>query len=218
PGGLADASLSSQPMPMEAHIPQPSAQDFDALEFSDSQPAAQPPVASLPTPAAPTADNSLNMDFSAMEAFTPPTAPADNSQAFAATSLDALEFDLDSFTLPQTAPAAETRAPGLTEERATEQQPLEPAKDPVANSHIMDFDLGGLSLDLGNGPASSPALTAVAAAPTAPEDPLATKLALAEEFNAIGDADGARTLIEEVIAEAHGDLKTKAQSLLSQIG
>jgi pilus assembly protein FimV len=56
------------------------------------------------------------------------------------------------------------------------------------------------------------------ASPSEPEDPLATKLALAEEFNAIGDSDGARTLIEEVIAEAHGDLKAKAHSLLSQIG
>ena len=43
------------------------------------------------------------------------------------------------------------------------------------------------------------------------------KLALAQEFNAIGDSDGARTLIEEVIAEAHGDLKAKAQRLLAEI-
>lgn len=79
----------------------------------------------------------------------------------------------------------------------------------------VNFDLGGLSLDLGS-PAAHHAETT--AAPTAPEDPLATKLALAEEFNAIGDSDGARTLIEEVIAEAHGDLKNRAQELLSQIG
>ena len=57
----------------------------------------------------------------------------------------------------------------------------------------------------------------MATPPSAPEDPLATKLALAQEFNAIGDSDGARTLIEEVIAEAHGDLKAKAQRLLAEI-
>jgi pilus assembly protein FimV len=50
------------------------------------------------------------------------------------------------------------------------------------------------------------------------EDPLATKLALAEEFNAIGDADGARSLAEEVLAEASGDLKSRAQKLLAEIG
>jgi len=50
------------------------------------------------------------------------------------------------------------------------------------------------------------------------DDPLATKLALAQEFNTIGDSDGARTLIEEVIAEASGDLKARAQKMLSELG
>ena len=64
------------------------------------------------------------------------------------------------------------------------------------------------------------AMPAASSAPHAAttDEHLATKLSLAEEFNAIGDSDGARTLIEEVIAEAHGDLKAKAQALLSQIG
>jgi pilus assembly protein FimV len=48
-------------------------------------------------------------------------------------------------------------------------------------------------------------------------DPLATKLALAQEFNAIGDPDGARTLAQEVIAEASGELKTAAQKFLAEI-
>ncbi|MGV3494038.1 MAG: FimV/HubP family polar landmark protein, partial [Ramlibacter sp.] len=39
-----------------------------------------------------------------------------------------------------------------------------------------------------------------------------------EEFNAIGDADGARSLAEEVLAEASGDLKSRAQRLLAEIG
>ena len=48
-------------------------------------------------------------------------------------------------------------------------------------------------------------------------DPLATKLALAQEFNAIGDPDGARSLAQEVLAEASGDLKQKAQRFLAEI-
>ena len=52
----------------------------------------------------------------------------------------------------------------------------------------------------------------------AQDDPLATKLALAEEFNAIGDTDGARTLIEEVVAESSGALKTRAQRMLAELG
>ena len=54
-------------------------------------------------------------------------------------------------------------------------------------------------------------------AESASDDPLATKLALAQEFNAIGDPDGARSLAEEVLAEASGDLKTRAQRFLAEI-
>jgi pilus assembly protein FimV len=87
----------------------------------------------------------------------------------------------------------------------------------------MEFDLGDLTLDLG---AASTPLTSPAVAPdaadsevdTAADDPLATKLALAHEFNTIGDTDGARTLIEEVIAESSGALKARAQRLLADLG
>lgn len=85
----------------------------------------------------------------------------------------------------------------------------------------MDFDLGDLSLDLGTPKAAMPTPSAPVAASAAaeePSDPLGTKLALAEEFHAIGDSDGARTLIEEVIAEASGPLKARAQRLLADIG
>jgi pilus assembly protein FimV len=44
------------------------------------------------------------------------------------------------------------------------------------------------------------------------------KLALAEEFRQIGDVEGARDLLEEVIAQADGALKTKAQTMLANLG
>ena len=99
--------------------------------------------------------------------------------------------------------------------------PLADAQD----SGPMEFDLGELSLDL-NAPSKPMAAPAPKAAPApAPMDsgaddgdPLATKLALAEEFNAIGDADGARTLIEEVVAESSGALKARAQRMLAELG
>ena len=83
----------------------------------------------------------------------------------------------------------------------------------AADSGMLEFDLGTLSLDL-----DPVAETAPAKGMLEPEDPLATKLALAEEFVSIGDDDGARALIEEVIAEASGDLKVKAQRALSSLG
>jgi pilus assembly protein FimV len=48
-------------------------------------------------------------------------------------------------------------------------------------------------------------------------DPLETKLALADEFKAIGDEDGARALIEEVMAEASGEVKERAALALKKL-
>jgi pilus assembly protein FimV len=117
--------------------------------------------------------------------------------------------------------------------------PVAPAPAPKAapaaapKDGMIEFDLGALSLDLPGSSAPAPAPAAKAAPALEPvtaaggldmggdeqaDSPLATKLALAEEFNAIGDADGARSLAEEVVAEASGDLKSRAQRLLSEIG
>ena len=49
-------------------------------------------------------------------------------------------------------------------------------------------------------------------------DPLLRKLELAEEFRQIGDTDGARDLLREVLDKSNGTLKARAQSLLDQLG
>ena len=49
-------------------------------------------------------------------------------------------------------------------------------------------------------------------------DPLSRKLELAEEFRQIGDTEGARDLLEEVLAKADGALKAKAQGMLNGLG
>jgi pilus assembly protein FimV len=90
--------------------------------------------------------------------------------------------------------------------------PSEPAPPPAPDLSMLEFDLGSLSLDLGETPEIE-----TTAAGDLQEDPLTTKLALAEEFRAIGDDDGARALIEEVISEASGDMKIKAQRALSNL-
>jgi pilus assembly protein FimV len=103
------------------------------------------------------------------------------------------------------------------------------------DSGMMAFDLGSLSLDfastkpgdLGPPVAKEPKfdlqhnfdepVTQPGEFIDTTDDPLGTKLALAEEFKAIGDEDGARALIEEVVAEATGDMKAKAQRALSRL-
>jgi pilus assembly protein FimV len=92
----------------------------------------------------------------------------------------------------------------------------------------LDFDLGELTLDDDKAGASSrPAPLAAdddfAASLTSFElsdgdaDPLARKLELAEEFRQIGDMEGARDLLEEVLASAEGSLKAKAQGMLDSL-
>ena len=82
------------------------------------------------------------------------------------------------------------------------------------DSGMLEFDLGSLSLDLND---STEGTSSATVASPAAEDPLATKLSLAEEFSAIGDGDGARALIEEVISEASGDMKQRAQQALTRL-
>lgn len=79
-------------------------------------------------------------------------------------------------------------------------------------SGMMAFDMDALSLDLGDNDSASNEVPS-----GANTDPLESKLALAEEFKASGDDDGARDLIKQVIAEADGAIKAKAQQALSQL-
>lgn len=52
-----------------------------------------------------------------------------------------------------------------------------------------------------------------------PEDPLERKLALANEFLQIGDLDGARDLLDEVLAQTDdGPMKDRARELLDSLG
>ncbi len=91
------------------------------------------------------------------------------------------------------------------------------------------FDFGGISLDLGHSANAGPAepaldyssmpgaLGGAAAPPGDPSDPLVRKFELAEEFRQIGDLEGARDLLEEVVGKATGPLKSRAQSLLDSL-
>jgi pilus assembly protein FimV len=80
------------------------------------------------------------------------------------------------------------------------------------DSGMLEFDLDSLSLDFG--PSVEPATESLA---LAADTPLETKFLLAEEFHTLGDAEGARALAEEVLAQAKGPLKVKAQAFLNAL-
>lgn len=100
------------------------------------------------------------------------------------------------------------------------------------SSRSLDFDVSGFTLDVpATAPVPTPATalaaqqaTTVAMPPLGGggaggegADPLTRKLELAEEFRQIGDTEGARDLIEEVMAKADGALRTKAQAMLDAL-
>lgn len=177
-------------------------------------------AAPAPSPAE---DDDAALELDATPA--PPTPPSPALQPMPDISLDLGDDDTPPPAVPaKPAPDAEPPAPPMAEAmdldfdvQSTYKAPLSsPPPAPAADSDLLPFDLGSLSLDLGDS-ASQPAAAETAAEPDA-DDPLATKLALAEEFQAIGDDDGARALAEEVLAEATGPLRARAQRFLAELG
>ncbi len=201
---LPDDALTEAPPPEQHSLAAAAAAAAIAQAAAPSRrdmPAAPPPVEDDGVPELPR--QSEDPDFQP-ELSAPEPAPVASTPAVPPPEEADIDFPLDLPPLDGTA-------------FDTEPAPLATAPAPftVPDSGMMEFDLGHLSLDLGDAEAGTDG--AEPALPDQPDDPLATKLALAQEFNTIGDSEGARTLIEEVIAESSGELKTRAQRLLSEI-
>jgi pilus assembly protein FimV len=169
----------------------------------------------------------------------PPTSNFTLPEIHASPAAPAQDLDLDLDLVATAAPPAkamdvtqpiETSAsvpPRDTAARLADLELPSGTADANATTAAAAFDFGSLSLDLGNSGKSvstEPALD-YSSMPAAfddrpaepsgdPADPLVRKLELAEEFRQIGDKEGARDLLEEVIAKANGPLKARAQSLL----
>ena len=123
--------------------------------------------------------------------------------------------------------------PGHVEVPTLPEQPIHvPAHVPVhapgaakapATDPSIDFDFGDLSLDL-----DKSSLAEEHAASVMPDldmggshgesEPMARKIELADEFRRIGDHEGARELLEEVVSKADGPLKARAQTMLDALG
>ncbi len=135
-----------------------------------------------------------------------------------------IDFDLDlDFSIGDEAAVTAAPVPArpvAPAAQATAPPPAPPAAPVVAalDSGMLEFDISSLSLDLGGPTTASASLAASGtSALSVSGDPLETKFALAEEFRTLGDTDGARSLAEEVAAQAKGPLKAKAQSFLASL-
>jgi pilus assembly protein FimV len=222
PAATADSGFGGSTVPVSAHAdldaPSVSGVDLDLdLDFSLDEtptPSAISDVTGSTVAApdqtvkmtAPVDDNSLDMDFDMPE----PTQAIEAQPAAIERpelSMPEISLSLDDLGSPT------LDAPASPKFEATGPLPVsaEPSSA-TADTGLMEFDLGDLSLDL-DPPAEEPA----GAPEGLSEDPLETKLALAEEFISIGDEDGARALIEEVVSESSGEMRAKAQRALAQL-
>ena len=196
---------------------QPALSSSGGEEFSEPLGATTMPQSVLPSP-------------SQFEALPPVPAPA--------IDLD-LDLDLDTpsttgaFDAPVTRPAPiETRPMPTAEpmdifrlDDGFAPPPSAPVTQPA------DLDLGSLDFDLSppgastTPPAPAPAVEPVfdldtdygSDEPTDIADPLARKLELADEFRQIGDIEGARDLLKEVVAKAEGSVRARAQGMLDDL-
>jgi pilus assembly protein FimV len=139
------------------------------------------------------------------------------------------QIESPDFDLPEPMPAH-----GFRETMPSAPVPLPPPPAPAMRPAAapVEFDLSGISLDLDLAPSRPAPLDNPPSIPpnsglmdlglpplseNGSDDPFARKLELAEEFRQIGDAEGARDLLQEVIANSSGALKAKAQGMLDEL-
>jgi pilus assembly protein FimV len=149
--------------------------------------------------------NSLDFDISGAAELS-----ANEPEAKASDQLPEISMSMDGLNLPTSTEVSPMEMPDFMPTGTLPSMAAAQANPPKAGDGMLEFDLGSLSLDLDNVDMSGDESISG-------EDPLETKLALAEEFVSIGDNDGARALIEEVVAEASGDLRAKAQRALANL-
>ena len=175
---------------MAADTPAPPAAEAADLDFDlDLTTALDAAQAPAPAAAPTPADEGLDFDWDL-----PPadgTARADDPAAAAA----------DAPSLPPELAELSLDLPGDDSPATAEGAPAPAEAGETAEGDVPIDDLS--SLEVAEGLAEA--------------DPLETKLSLAREFEAIGDIDGARTLAEEVVAEATGELQERARAFLAQL-
>jgi pilus assembly protein FimV len=201
-GGQIVEPLGATTMPQSV-LPTPS--QFGAL-------AAAVPAAAAATVAAATSAHGLDLDLDNPEVGAPTAPlPLEATQPFRPSGEAPDSTGPLDFSLPQVPELQVKAAP----------RPAEPSV----------FDLSDISLDLDmpvDAPVAGEATTGAGALSNevgslklnegGDDDPMSRKLELAEEFRQIGDNDGARDLLQEVVAKSSGAIKSRAQSMLADLG
>jgi pilus assembly protein FimV len=150
-------------------------------------------VAAASAASAGAAEPALSIDFNLPIGDTPAAAGATTPVAVPAMDLGAIDFDLG------TKPAFEPKA-------------AEASKAASVDLDSISLDLGSLT---GNGSGNG---NGSGHAPDARWQEVATKLDLAKAYEEMGDKDGARELLKEVVKEGDTAQQQQAQTMLQTLG
>ncbi len=164
-----------------------------------------------------------------------PTVEAPGDLDFSTLDLDATPDEAPSFTTPEADAVIEELAAqvpefGMTPDQGgtLEQEP--PDMEPVAEAPAMpDLDFSGIDLELATPATEEIALPDMGPAEAAVADPSLeidpevweetnTKLDLARAYLEMGDHEGAREILQEVLNDGDGKQKDEAKKLLGQAG
>ncbi len=199
--GAPSAPPPVSPIAMDATQAMPASVEHAplAMDFDLSNP---PPVEAA------AASTDLQFDLDDFGSDVPKTTPEAHHQ-----DPNALDFDLGSIDLDlpgenvrtEIQPQAKTEILPVPEVSSFDEDPLNALTErpPESLGSLDDFgDLG----DLGALEGAEPE-----------DDPLLRQLELADEFRQIGDTEGAREVLQELIGKSEGELKTKAQAMLKEL-
>jgi pilus assembly protein FimV len=147
----------------------------------------EPAPAEPPPQPAPSSGLDFDIDLNAFNA-APAAAPSEPAPA--APSSGGLDFDMSGLSLDTAAPQPAAESPSAAPE----------------------IDLSGISLDLGE--------TTPRVSPSGKDDrwyDVQTKFDLAKAYQEMGDKDGAREILKEVLQEGDAEQKTAAQTVLASL-
>jgi pilus assembly protein FimV len=225
-GSTIMASPPSQAMPPLSPPTMPAPPDT-TLDFNLGMPALGGATEAMPTLGG---VNTKGADFSLTEGKAPSDGMVDFSLTAPMVSPNELDLTLDSARLnPKTEPnldidigaptqiAPSTKIPGAASVAPVAAAPAK-AK---AGGDSLDFDLSGISFDgLGVDPSATSSIPVVKGSPGANDltaSEMATKLNLASAYIQIGDKDGARELLNEVIAAGSMEQQQSARDMLGRM-
>ena len=231
PGALAqmaaaaEAEAAAPMMPVAAPTPAVAEDVPESLDFDLDLGAA--PAAAVAAVAEPVSDEVMSLDFD-LDLGSPAVAEAEAVAPAAQAESAGLDFDLGT-PVVETAPAGkEAPVAGGNEVAAldfdfnlgetAESAPAEVHAVP-AEPELPAVDFSAISLELGEAVAA-PAVEALAPAEAVIEDnaEVATKLELAQAYEEMGDKEGARELLNEVLNEGSPAQQDAARNKLAQLG